>query len=117
MPRGGKIENMKHWRIITAGTLAAISLFAPLALFAAIDQYENPLCGHISSLPDFIKGILTIIVKVGVPVATIFIIWSGFLFFDRAGGRSQADESETLFCVGVHRYRRPSRRVDAFRRH
>lgn len=95
---------MKHWRIITVGVLAAISLFVPLALFAAISQYDNPLGCSITSLPQFIKAVLTIIVKVGIPVATIFIIWSGFLFLTAQGDEAQLSKAKKSFvwaCIGT----------------
>lgn len=101
---GGRIKSMKHWRIITVGTLAAISLFVPLALFAAISQYDNPLGCSITSLPQFIKAVLTIIVKVGIPVATIFIIWSGFLFLTAQGDEAQLSKAKKSFvwaCIGT----------------
>jgi hypothetical protein len=91
---------MKHWRIITIGVLA----FLPLALFAAIDQYENPLGCGLDTLPKFIKAILTIIVKVGIPVATIFIIWSGFLFLTAQGDEAKLTKAKHAFvwsCIGT----------------
>lgn len=91
---------MKHWRIIFIVILSCV----PLALFAAIEQYQNPLGCGITSLPQFIKGILTIIVKVGIPIATIFIIWSGFLFLTAQGDEAQLTKAKKSFlwaCIGT----------------
>lgn len=94
------MKQQKIGRIIVINFFA----FAPLACFAAVDQYENPLGCGITSLPQFIKGILTIIVKVGIPVATIFIIWSGFLFLTAQGDETKLTKAKHSFvwaCIGT----------------
>lgn len=91
---------MKYWRIIAISFLT----LAPLACFAVISQYENPLGCGITSLPQFIKGVLTIIVKVGIPVATLFIIWSGFLFLTAQGNEAKLTKAKHSFvwaCIGT----------------
>jgi hypothetical protein len=91
---------VKHWRIILVTFLA----FVPLALFAAVQQYQNPLCGSVNSLPQFIKGVLTIVVKVGIPIATIFIVWSGFLFLTAQGDETKLTKAKHSFvwaCIGT----------------
>lgn len=70
--------------------------------FAAIEQLENP--AKAATLQEFIHDILTIIVKIGIPVATIFIIWSGFLFLTAQGDEKQLTTAKHAFvwsCVGV----------------
>jgi hypothetical protein len=83
---------------------ATILVFAPLALFAAVVQYDNPLGCGLTSLPQFIKAVLTIVVKVGIPVATLFIIWSGFLFLTAQGDETQLTKAKHSFvwaCIGT----------------
>lgn len=81
------------------------SLFAlvPQITFAAIEKLDNPTPG-ITTLYDFVKEILTIIVKIGIPIATIFIIWSGFLFLTAQGDEAQLKKAKHSFvwaCVGT----------------
>jgi len=47
---------------------------------------ENPLGdGHLSTIPAFIEQLLTIVIKIGVPVVTLAIIYAGFLFVQAQG--------------------------------
>lgn len=74
----------------------------PTLALAAIEPLENPT--NVPSLYDFIKELLTIVVKVGIPVATVFIIWSGFLFLTAQGDEAQLKKAKTSFvwaCVGT----------------
>lgn len=79
------------------------SFFAiPVITFAAIETLENPT--NVPSLYDFIRELLTIAVRVGIPVATIFIIWSGFLFLTAQGDETQLKKAKTSFvwaCIGT----------------
>ena len=58
----------------------------------------------ITSLPEFIKSILDIVMKIGIPVGTIFIIWSGFLFVTAEGNPAALTKAKSaLFwsCIGL----------------
>lgn len=91
---------MKYWKIFAVPA----SVFAPLALFAAMAQYENPLGCNITSIPEFIKEILTIIAKIGIPIGAIFLIWSGFLFVTAQGNETKLATAKKTFvwtCVGL----------------
>ncbi|MBI2120510.1 MAG: hypothetical protein HYT94_02710 [Parcubacteria group bacterium] len=77
---------------------ASTSRFA----FAATEQLENP--AKAATLQDFIHDILAIIVKIGIPVATVFIIWSGFLFLTAQGDEKQLTTAKHAFvwsCIGT----------------
>ncbi len=79
--------------------LTAFFAAAPSFTLAAIEQLENPT--KVNTLQDFIKEILTIVVKIGIPVATIFIIWSGFLFLTAQGDETQLKKAKTSFVWAV----------------
>lgn len=84
--------------------LVSVLALLPFALFAAVDKYENPLGCDIATISQFVKAILTIIVKIGIPVATIFIIWSGFLFLTAQGDEAQLTKAKKAFiwsCIGT----------------
>lgn len=75
---------------------------APAFALAATEVLENPT--NVPTLYDFIKEVLTIVVKIGIPVATVFIIWSGFLFLTAQGDEAQLKKAKTSFvwaCVGT----------------
>ena len=82
----------------------AISLliFLPLSAFA-YEYYGNIVGCGITTIPQFIKALLGIVVKIGIPVASIFIIWSGFMFLTAQGDTSKlaaAKKSLVWACIG-----------------
>lgn len=82
--------------------LTVFLAIVPSASLAAIETLENPT--NVPTLYDFIREVLTIVVKIGIPVATIFIIWSGFLFLTAQGDEAQLKKAKASFvwaCVGV----------------
>ncbi len=90
----------KLWRTF----LVTFFAFVPLALFAAIDTYENPLGCGLDTIPEFIYAVLMIVVKVGIPIATIFIIWAGYLFLTAQGDETKLKKAKHAFvwaCVGT----------------
>lgn len=91
---------MKHWRIITASIVA----FAPIAIVAAFTQYENPLGCKIVTIAEFVKAVITIIVKIGIPLGAIFLIWAGFLFLTAQGDEGKLATAKKTFiwsCIGL----------------
>lgn len=82
----------------------AIVFFAaiPGVTLVAVESLDNPT--SIPTLYDFIKTVLTVVVKIGIPVATIFIIWSGFMFLTAQGDEAQLTKAKHSFvwaCVGT----------------
>lgn len=66
-----------------------ISLILPKFIFAAeTGTYENPIGGGVSTIPDLIKTLLSIIVKISIPIAVAFIVYSGFLFIMAQGNEA-----------------------------
>jgi len=45
----------------------------------------DPITPGITSIPNFIQSVLNIIIKVGVPISAVFIIWAGFQFLTAQG--------------------------------
>ncbi len=92
---------MKHWRIIV---LASMALLVPLVVFGEILKYENPLGCAINTIPKFIKIMLGIVMKVGMSIGTIFIIWTGFLFLTAQGEEAKITKAKHAFtwtCIGL----------------
>jgi hypothetical protein len=92
-------------------TITAISHFAPfLFVFFVAERVlavkklvESPT-PDITSIGDFIMELLEIVVKIGVPVASIFLIWSGYLFVSAQGDTTKLTTAKKTFvwaCVGA----------------
>jgi hypothetical protein len=81
---------------------AFLLLAIPSFVFSETSPLENPT--NIPTLYDFIRAILTVVVKIGIPIATIFIIWAGFLFLTAQGDEAQLTKAKHAFvwaCVGT----------------
>ncbi len=46
---------------------------------------NNPLNSEIDTIPAFIEELLRIVLKIGIPIVVIFIIYAGFLFVTATG--------------------------------
>lgn len=68
-------------------------------VFAEIGHIDNPTSSE--TLQDFIQKVLAIVVKIGIPIATIFIIWSGFLFLTAQGDEAQLTRAKKSFVWAV----------------
>jgi len=60
---------------------------------------ENPLT--VDSFSGFVEAILNTVVKIGVPVAAIAIIFSGFLFVTAQGNPEKLATAKTAFIWSV----------------
>lgn len=56
----------------------------------------NPL-GGVSTISAFLNLILDIVVKIGTPIAVLFIIYSGFLFVTARGDSGQITKAKETF--------------------
>lgn len=92
-------------------TITAVSRFIPfLLVFLAAHEalavkklVESPT-PDITSIGDFIMELLGIVVKIGVPIASIFLIWSGYLFVTAQGDTTKLATAKKTFvwaCVGA----------------
>ena len=64
-------------------------------------SFNNPLRSEIGSIPDLIREILNIAVDIGVPVAVLAIVYSGFLFVSSRGDVKKLDEAKNIFFYSV----------------
>lgn len=63
-------------------------------------QLDNPL-GSTSSFADLIAKIANIIMKVGIPIAAIFLIYSGLMFVTARGSEDQLKKAKNTFMWTV----------------
>ncbi|MDD3662421.1 MAG: hypothetical protein PHT84_00990 [Candidatus Pacebacteria bacterium] len=58
---------------------------------------DNPLGDELKDIPSFIEAIINIILIIGVPIVTLAIIYSGFLFVSAAGNPEKLKNAKTTF--------------------
>jgi hypothetical protein len=72
---------------------------APDALAQGKAMLENPLKAE--SLSAFLSDLFKAIVKIGLPIIVLFIVWSGFLFIKAQGNSSELATAKKNFMYVV----------------
>jgi hypothetical protein len=73
-------------------------VFASVALAqAGSGRLENPLNPAFSSIPGFIEGVLRAIIIVALPIVTLFIVISGFMFVSARGNEGKLTKAKENF--------------------
>lgn len=62
-------------------------------------SFPNPI--RYSTFMDFVKAILEVVLKIGIPVAAMFIIYSGFLFVKAQGNEQELVKAKHAFTYAV----------------
>ena len=62
---------------------------------------KNPLGNGIKDLPSFIEAILNIVLVIGVPLVTLAIIYTGFLFVQAQGNAEKLSEAKKAFVYVI----------------
>ncbi|MDB5238134.1 MAG: hypothetical protein JWM46_404 [Candidatus Kaiserbacteria bacterium] len=91
---------------ITPGKTVAIITgavyFAAAALASADDNtLGNPLNPSFSSIPNFIAGALRVMVQLALPILTLMIVYSGFLFVFARGNQEKLSTAKTNFMYVI----------------
>ena len=83
-------------------SLLYVALFLPTMIERAnaapgegVSKLTNPISAN--SFQELIQQILRIVLNIGVPVATLFIIYSGFLFIKAQGNPEKLKEAKETF--------------------
>ena len=50
---------------------------------------------------EFVNSILEVVMKIGIPVAAMFIIYSGFLFVKAQGNEAELTKAKSAFTYAV----------------
>ena len=72
-------------------------IFVPLLAGAQYTNYEHIVGCNIDTIPKFIKYLLALVVKVGIPVGSVFFVWAGFLYFTAQGNESKLASAHKTF--------------------
>ncbi len=96
---------MKTRTVITAHVLvgAMVALLGADVAFAQTQSgLRNPLeGGGIGTIPQFISNTLKVMVMVALPIITLFMVYSGFLFVLAQGNQEQLAKAKTNFVYVV----------------
>lgn len=84
---------------------AIVSVFSLFFLFVSIAHaatgLENPLNSNFSSIPTFIAGALKVLVIVALPIITLFIVISGFMFVFARGNEQKLTDAKKNFVYVI----------------
>ena len=61
----------------------------------------NPLNSNFSTIPAFIAGALKVLVMVALPIITLFLVISGFMFVLARGNSSKLEEAKKNFVYVI----------------
>ena len=104
-----RYNNIMNLRLITANlfltTFFSFLVFAPVLSLAQIDvnpqpPNQAPITGiknpipNITSLTGLLKTILTAVIKIGIPLVVLAIIYSGFLFVTAVGNAEKLSKAK-----------------------
>ncbi len=78
---------------VTMNVLLAVPAFSARAESAS--EFSNPLASK--SITELVESIADIIFKIGIPVATVFIIYSGLMFVTARGSEEQLKKARSTF--------------------
>jgi hypothetical protein len=84
-------------RFILNISLAATLLTASIAQAQSSTYVENPLNAQFSSVPAFVEGALKVMVMVSLPIITLFIVYSGFMFVMAQGNEGKLQDARRNF--------------------
>lgn len=93
---------MIHRRILAhvlALSLPALVLAAGSVADAA--QFDSPLSSDFDSIPRFIAGALRILVIVALPIISLFVVYSGFLFLSAQGNSGKLGDAKRNFMYVI----------------
>jgi uncharacterized membrane protein len=100
-------------KVLQSGIFLAVifSFLFPVIVVQALDGIdsgitietgiENPLNPELSDIPDFINALITIVLFVGVPIVTLAIIYSGFLFVQASGNSEKLGTAKKALLYSV----------------
>lgn len=89
-------------------SLAGFLVIIPRVIFAGdvdldtsdSEIFPNPI-PRFGTFMDFVQAILQVVLKIGIPVAAIFIIYSGFLFVKAQGNEAELTKAKSAFTYAV----------------
>lgn len=96
---------MKHFiRLMSGGMARAATVVGAVLLFASVASaqssgLQNPL--KYNDIQSFIAGALKTLVVVALPIITLFIVISGFMFVAARGNESKLEKAKENFLYVI----------------
>ena len=88
----------KRFAKILATAIAFGDSLVPLLVYAQSQTLSNPASGAgINSIGDFVAAFLKAVVEISLPILTLFIVYSGFLFVTARGNASKLEKAKENF--------------------
>ncbi len=87
-------------KVIATHIIATVVILL-MATDVAFAQLRNPLNDNFSSIPQFVSGALKVMVMVALPIITLFMVYSGFLFVFAQGNQEQLAKAKTNFVYVI----------------
>ena len=85
--------------LVTAFFLAAMTLVAEAQCSTAQGPLQNPL--NFCSIPEFLAGALKALAMIALPIITLFLVISGFLFVTAQGNEQKLSKAKLNFLYVV----------------
>jgi hypothetical protein len=85
----------------SVGLSAVIGYLASAAVAYAQQGLQNPLQPQYGSIAGFIAGALKALVVVALPIITLFIVISGFMFVAARGNQSKLEKAKENFVYVI----------------
>jgi len=91
--------------VVAAHALAAAAFFVSMTLVAeaqcstAQGPLQNPL--NFCSIPEFLAGALKALAMIALPIITLFLVISGFLFITAQGNPQQLEKAKKNFMYVI----------------
>ncbi|HEY4488182.1 MAG TPA: hypothetical protein VJB97_01560 [Candidatus Paceibacterota bacterium] len=77
--------------------LLPILVLTVASVALAENNFENPLNSAFNSIPLFIAGFLKLLVMIALPIISLFVVYSGFLFVWARGNEAELTKAKTNF--------------------
>lgn len=80
--------------VSTPGFLAFAQTGSRTPTPAPLPRLDNPIAG-VNSFADLVAAVLKLVVQIGVPVAALFLMYSGYMFVTARGDTSKIETART----------------------
>lgn len=77
-----------------------LPLFMARSVFSAVITFGTPT-PKVGTLYDFVVAVLSIVIKIGIPVVVILLIWTGYLFVTAQGDPTQLKTAKSALIGSV----------------
>ena len=87
--------------LVAISSFGLMTFILPLYVWAAEGALQSPLNEAFSTVPGFIEGALKALVMIALPILTLFIVYSGFLFVAAQGNESKLTDAKKNFMYVI----------------